>query len=129
MRTSQEYGLIYDGQCPLCRRSVRLIKRLDWRGRIRPLDLHTQGEEIDRRAGGLSHEVLMEAMHLVTPAGRVFAGFLALRRAAWVLPPTWLILPILYLPGVSRLGTAVYGRIARGRYAALACPPGGACRR
>src|SRR5262249_15442322 len=26
--------VLYDGQCPLCRRSVALLRRLDWLGRL-----------------------------------------------------------------------------------------------
>lgn len=125
---AQPYGLVYDGQCAFCRRSLRLLKAMDWLGRIRPLDLHRDEAEVSRRAPGLSHEDMMEAMRLITPGGRVYAGFFAFRQAAWLLPPLWPTVPLWYLPGMSRLGPAMYARIARRRYGLTRCTPGGACR-
>lgn len=123
------HWLTFDGQCPICRRSVRLVRRLDWQGQIRSLDLHTQAEEISVRAAHLTHADLMEAMRLITPAGEVFAGFFALRRTARLLPLLWPLLPLLYLPGMSSLGPALYRCVARARYRISRCSPDDSCRR
>ncbi|GMU20610.1 MAG: hypothetical protein AMXMBFR13_07070 [Phycisphaerae bacterium] len=124
----RRYWLVFDGQCRFCRSSVGWIKRLDWLGRIEPLDLHVRKELISARAPDLTHEAMMQAMQLLTPDRQVFAGFFAFRRAAWLLPVFWILLPLLYVPGMSRLGPAVYGWIARRRYGLVRCEPDGTCR-
>lgn len=32
----------HDGQCPLCRSEIALLRRLDWRGAITFIDLHSE---------------------------------------------------------------------------------------
>ncbi len=122
------HWLVYDGQCSFCRAWVRLLAAIDWLGRIRPMDLHTQAVEVAARVPGLTRGQMMEAMRLITPRGEVYAGFLALRRVAGLLPMMWAALPLLYLPGMSRVGPAVYGWIARHRSRSFRCSPAGVCR-
>jgi len=124
---STPYWLVYDGQCAFCRASVRLLRALDWFRRIRAVDLHTQAEEVAQRAPYLTHNQMMAAMQLITPAGKVYPGFFGFRQAAWLLPLAWALLPLLYLPGMSKLGPAIYAQIARRRYGLSRCGPDGAC--
>ena len=119
---------MYDGQCPFCRASVRLLVAMDWLRRIRPMDLHTQAAEVAARAVALTREQMMEAMRLITPRGRIYAGFFAVRRAAWLLPAMWALLPLLYLLGMSRCGPRAYRWIARHRYGFVGCGSRGACK-
>src|SRR5947208_11964905 len=81
--------VLYDGQCEFCRRSVRLLRKLDWRRRLHfadgrdPANLPPTPEPLDPRR-------LLEEMHVITPdGGRVFHGFAAFRRIARLLPPLW----------------------------------------
>jgi len=122
------HWLVYDGQCPFCRASLRLLMKMDWLRRLRPIDLHTQAAQLALRAPELTHPQLMEAMRLITPRRKVHAGFFALRRAAWLLPPLWPVAPLLYVPGISKLGPAIYRWIAQHRYGLARCTPGDACR-
>lgn len=122
------HWLVYDGQCPFCRAAVRLLRAMDWLRRIRPMDLHTQAAEVAGRAPDLTREQMMEAMQLITPDGRVYPGFFGFRQAAWLLPALWPTVPLWYLPGLPRLGPAVYAWIARRRYKLSRCSPDGACR-
>src|SRR4051812_3826509 len=95
--------VLYDGQCALCQRSVRILKRLDWLGRLRYADARDPANVPPTRAP-LDPARLLEEMHVVTPDGRVAHGFAAFRRIAWRLPALWLVAPLLYLPGVPWLG-------------------------
>lgn len=123
------YRVIFDGHCPLCRKSVALLRLLDWLERLRTLDLHQDQDEIARFAPQLTHERMMQAMQLITPHGRVYAGFYALRRMARALPALWLVLPLMYLPGMSQLGPVLYRWVARRRYGLQPCDERGSCRR
>ena len=107
--------MIYDGQCVLCRQSLKMIQRLDWLHRVEPLDLQDQ-EQVKERYPELEHEALMGAIHVVTPDERVLVGFFGMRYLMRFLPLAWLMLPLVYLPGMNWLGPRIYGWIAKRRY-------------
>jgi hypothetical protein len=48
---------------------------------------------------------------------RVTFGFSAYRALAWRVPAFWLLLPVLYVPGVRYVGDGVYRRVSAGRHA------------
>jgi predicted DCC family thiol-disulfide oxidoreductase YuxK len=122
--TTAEKGVVlFDGSCPFCRKSVGIIRKLDWFGRLEYRDA-TVPENWPATAEPLQMDRLMDEMHLVTPRGATHAGFFAFRWMSWRLPLTWLVAPLLYVPGVSWLGSKVYLWIARNRYNLVPCHDG-----
>lgn len=107
-------NIFYDGNCGFCRRSMRILKRLDWLGHIEPVDFHDEARRL-RIAPEIPYEELDRGMHVMFPDGNTLKGFSAFRRLCWHLPPLWIIAPFLYLPGVQFIGDRVYARIAKGR--------------
>lgn len=125
-RHGRQAQVIYDGQCPLCLKSVDYLKKLDWLGYLTYLNAR-ESERIPLREPPLDRERLLQEMHLLTPDGRkVFHGFGAFRWMAWRLPPLWVMVPFLYLPGVPELGQFVYLWVARNRFRLVPCH-GGVC--
>jgi predicted DCC family thiol-disulfide oxidoreductase YuxK len=119
--------VLYDGQCALCQRSVRILRALDWRHRLHFADARDPAD-IPPAAEPLDPKRLLEEMHAVTPDGRrVFRGFAAFRWIAWQLPPLWPVVPFLYIPGVPWLGQRVYLWVAKNRFHIVPCH-GGQCR-
>lgn len=117
--------VLFDGDCPFCRKSVALLKRLDWFGR-----LHAQNaRDTDRLppcAEPLVLDRMLDEMHVVPPdRTRALAGFRAFRWMAWRLPPTLPVAPFLYLPGVLWAGNRVYRWVAKNRYNLVPCPADG----
>src|SRR5262245_16983794 len=86
--------VLYDGACPLCRKSVALLKRSDWLGRL----AFQNARDVDNLPPidvKLDRERLLEEMHLVAPGGRqVYAGFRAFRWIAGRLPLFWAFWPL-----------------------------------
>jgi predicted DCC family thiol-disulfide oxidoreductase YuxK len=118
--------VLYDGACPLCRKSVRLLRRLDWLGALTFADVRDVEQVPDLPAAIPAHRLLQE-MHLLTPDGdRVYHGFTAFRWMAWRLPLLWALAPFLYLPGMRTLGQRLYLWIARNRFRLVPCH-GGVC--
>lgn len=116
--------LLYDGQCPLCTNSVRILKAFDWLGRVHYQDARDLGR-LPPSAVPLDPKRLLEEMHLVTPdRAEAHAGFRAFRWLAWRLPLASLVAPLLYLPGVLWLGNRVYLLVARNRFNLVACAQG-----
>lgn len=111
----QKIDILYDGQCVICRNSVRMVGLLDWFKRFNPLDL--QQDDVREQYPEFSYEDLMGAMHLITPEGRALKGFFAVRFEMRYLPLLWPLLPLAYFPGMNWLGPKLYAWVARNRYA------------
>ena len=114
--------VLYDGLCPLCKRTVRLLTRFDLFTRLEFLDFRA----IDLNAYNHSHmldlarQELEEEMYVIFQ-GKANRGFYGYRRIALALPVLWPLAPWLFLPGISSLGALVYGYVARNRLKFLWC--------
>jgi predicted DCC family thiol-disulfide oxidoreductase YuxK len=116
--------VLYDGQCPFCRATVRLLQRLDWLRQLHFQDCR-RVDEWPPAPVPLSLDRLLEEMHLITPdRQRVYAGYHAFRWIAWRLPLLIPWAPWLYLPGVPWLGQRFYRWVARHRYQLIPCHNG-----
>ena len=109
------WTVIYDGLCPFCIRSMVILDYLDVRRRLSFVDLEREWPKAAVLAPGVSPEQARHAMHVTSPDGRVTRGFFAFRSLARVLPPLWLVLPLLYLPLMDRIGPWFYDLVARSR--------------
>jgi predicted DCC family thiol-disulfide oxidoreductase YuxK len=124
--TSGKIQVLYDGWCPRCRRTIRVLTACDVSGRLEPLDSRHLDLGAYNRAHGLdlSQRDIEERMYVISRGKRVesgFAGFCALARA---LPAFWPFLPVLMVPGVSVLGALAYRYVARNRFVDRKCGPG-----
>jgi predicted DCC family thiol-disulfide oxidoreductase YuxK len=116
--------VLFDGNCRLCQSSIRLLMRLDWLNKFRCQDCRDI-ENLPRCDIPLKPVQLLEQMHLITPdRKRSYVGFEAFRWLAWRMPLTWVIAPLLYLPGARWLGNKVYLWVARNRYNLIPCKDG-----
>ncbi|MBI4004250.1 MAG: DUF393 domain-containing protein [Candidatus Omnitrophica bacterium] len=114
--------VLYDGQCPLCVRSVRLLGPLDLFNRLRWIDFRTLNLT-DYNAGHgvrLTSSELEQAMAVVSRR-RTRQGFKAWRAIAQAIPAGWLVAPWLYVPGIPWLGERVYRRVAQSRHKLFKC--------
>jgi predicted DCC family thiol-disulfide oxidoreductase YuxK len=116
--------LLYDGQCPLCRKCVAVLKKLDWARQVRYQDARSK-EPLPATNPPLDPARLLEEMHLVTADRRkVYHGFGAFRWLAWRMPLLWLVAPFLYIPGVPWIGHRAYLWVARNRFGLVPCKDG-----
>lgn len=120
--------VIYDGNCPLCIRTVAVLRQLDVLGL---LSYQNAREEfiLPPTKPPVDRERLLEQMYVLAPGTgrrRAYGGFYAFRWLAWRLPVCWPIVPLLYLPGAAGVGERVYAWIARNRFRLIPCH-GGIC--
>jgi predicted DCC family thiol-disulfide oxidoreductase YuxK len=112
--------VLFDGNCPLCIRSMTFIAYLDWLRRIEFVDLRNW-EEISKSFHKLDREDCFREMHVVDKNSKIHKGFYAYRCIAKYLPVFWIAYPLLLLPGVSLIGDWLYrwfaSRRARGTVA------------
>jgi len=120
------FKLLYDGECPLCRREVRWLKRLNRGGHLAFDDISAPG--FDPAPYRRSHEELLGIIHGVFPDGRIVREVAVFREAykavglGWVLAPTgWPFLRWIF----DRLYiTFARYRIPVGRLFGRSCAPG-----
>ena len=112
LTTSWPFTLLYDGECPLCAREVRMLQRLDRRGRLRFEDI--AAPDFDPARYGATRESLMARIHGVLPDGTVVEGLEVFRRAYAAVGLGWLLAPTRW-PGLRRVADAAYRWFARNR--------------
>ena len=109
----RQLTILYDGKCSFCRRSIAILMLLDWLQRLDPQDYHTYtGTRVSR-------EDLEQAMHVIDHQGRITAGFDGFRTIAHHTPLLWILVPVLYIPGVSWIGRRYYRQIATRRHCSI----------
>ena len=116
--------VLYDGTCPLCQKSIRILKAIDW---LKKLTFHDARDvaHLPKAEVPLDPKRLIEEMHVLTPDRKhAYAGFKAFRWMAWRIPLTFLSAPFLYIPGVPWLGNKVYLWVAKNRFRLVPCKDG-----
>jgi predicted DCC family thiol-disulfide oxidoreductase YuxK len=114
--------LLYDSYCPLCRRTVGLLDGIDLFDRVEFQSFRTT----DFDAFNALHRVNTdkkwadEEMLLVRD-GKVYGGFDAYRQMSAMMPLLWPIVPLMWLPGVSHIGRAIYKWVAARRLSWFTC--------
>lgn len=106
--------VLFDGGCPICRRTVRTLQRLDTRGRLQFADA-TREETRARVWPGLTEAEAMQQMNVVDGSGRRYGGYEAQVRIAREVPLLWPFGLVGRLPGVKQIGRAVYRFVAANR--------------
>lgn len=104
--------VFYDGECPLCMREIRMLRRLDRRGKIAFTDIAAVG--FDPGALGLDMGRMMDRIRGRLPDGTLIEGVEVFRRlyAAVGFGP---LVALTRLPGISALLDAAYTLFAKNR--------------
>jgi predicted DCC family thiol-disulfide oxidoreductase YuxK len=104
--------LLYDGDCPFCRREVEWLKRRDLGDHLVFENIAAIGFDPGRY--GLTHEEIMGSLHGILPDGRIVRGGEAIREAYRGVGLGWLVAPT-RLPIISGLLDGAYRVFARNR--------------
>lgn len=107
-----EIEAFYDGDCPLCRREVNLLKRMDRRHKIHFTDI--ADPRFHPEVYGKTHQDFMQEMQGRLPDGSWVTGVEVFRRLYAAVGFRWLMWPT-RMPGVSHLLDYCYTHFARHR--------------
>ncbi len=110
--TAWDIKMLFDGECPLCRREIAFLERRNGRGRLALEDIAAPG--FDPATYGLDQAAVMGRIHGVLPDGRVLEGMEVFRRAYAAVGLGWLLAPSRW-PGLGRVFDAGYRVFARNR--------------
>lgn len=121
------HHVLFDGYCGLCGKTVRALRRMDVLEALTFVDIHREWQTVTSSFPWLTEkQPLIDSMHVVTNGRQTTDGYFAYRQIAWSVPALWPLLPLLYLPGASMIGSFVYGWIAHRRNGAVCEMPGAA---
>lgn len=115
MSPSPRLDVLYDGGCGLCSRTMAVLVRLDWLGRLRFVDIVRNWDHLDTMFPNVSRDACVDEMHVVSVEGRVTAGFDGFRTIARHVPLLMPFAPLLSVPGVPAVGRHVYSYVAAHR--------------
>lgn len=119
------YIVLYDDQCEVCQSCVAWLKTLDVQKLTSPVPLSQ--ELISRLDKRLMMDQCLRQLHVIDPDGQIHVGWDAVARLARLFRPTWLIGALGGRFPFRSVGQAIYGFVARNRYALSKCR-GGVCR-
>ena len=114
MKKAAAHIVLYDGECPLCVFQMRMITWLDWFNVVSLLPV--QDLRVSEIAPSLSREALLEAIHCITPDGRIYRGARCLRFMGMRLPLVIPVALLLWIPGVIWVAEKIYLRVSRNRH-------------
>ena len=108
-----KHFVLYDNECPMCVFQMKVLSWLDWFSALALVPLSDPlAQEI---APQVRREDLLEAIHCVTPQGRIYRGARAIRFVGMRQP---LLVPValfLWIPGVIFLAEIIYRWVSRHR--------------
>jgi predicted DCC family thiol-disulfide oxidoreductase YuxK len=106
------FEVFFDGECPLCRREIDVLQRLDKRERVRFTDIAAAGFEPESL--GLTHAQLMARIHGRTADGELVEGVEVFRRLYAAVGFERMV-ALTRLPGVRSVLDAAYTLFAQNR--------------
>jgi len=110
-----EYTVIYDGQCNVCSRMVKMLARWDRRHELEIIPSQAPG--IRERFPWIPPRAFVESVQVVrTRDGKTWQAAAALEELLNVLPNGRLISWLFRIPFVRPLADLFYGWFARNRY-------------
>ncbi len=111
----QKPEILYDGQCPLCIRSMTVLCYFDWFNRLIYSDLEQRWSTLAQTHPQISLQACLEEMHLILPNGAVRKGFFAFQEILRYIPILWPLRLLLSVPGSSHFGPKIYTFVASRR--------------
>ncbi|MFZ0828309.1 MAG: DUF393 domain-containing protein [Verrucomicrobiia bacterium] len=118
------FKLLYDGQCPMCRREAQWLRRRNRDGHLAFEDISAPGFDPSRY--GITQAEVMGVMHGVFPDGRIVRKVEVFREAYRAIGLGWLLAPTGW-PGLRWIADWGYRWFARNRISIGRFLGGGSC--
>lgn len=104
----------YDAECPLCNRTVIVLSHFDIFKRLEFISVQSSFGKVPA-LNSLSEADLLKDIHSVDENGKVAKGYDTYRKAFDSMIWTSLFSWLMYIPGISHMGKAIYRYIAENR--------------
>lgn len=109
-----KYMVFYDAECPLCSSVKTVVEKLDWFKRIewKPVQEIEQNEDFLF----LKHRDIYDQIQMLSAQGHLYEGFYTVRKLLTVLPLTFPVSWIFYLPLMDKVFAPLYMWVSKNRY-------------
>ena len=107
------YWIIYDNACPYCKSATENIKQLDWEGRFKFISY--RNPQTYKMFPFLSRQECEKDVHMVTPEGKVLAGYEVFRAVIDNLTATKLFNPLLKNKYAEQKLNEIYEKMVKER--------------
>ena len=111
---NRPYTVVYDGNCKVCGRLVKLLDKWDKKRILEVVPSQTPG--VQARFPWIPARAYAESVQLIGPGGRTWQGAAAIEQLLDVLPKGKLISWVFSIPFVRPLAEKFYRWFARNRY-------------
>ena len=108
------YTVVFDGQCKVCNRLARMLRKWDRSREFEVVSSQTPG--VQARFPWIPPRAYIEALQVVGPGGRTWQGAAAIEQLLDVLPKGKLLSWAFSLPFMRTLADKFYRWFARNRY-------------
>ena len=108
------HTVLFDNECPLCTFQMKVLTWLDWFDAVAFMPL--SDPRAAQLAPRLTREDLLEAIHCVTPEGRIHRGARCFRFVGMRLPLLIPLALVLWIPGVIWIAEKAYQWGSRRRH-------------
>ena len=109
------YTVVYDGQCKVCGRVVKLLRKWDARSGLLEI-IPSQTPGLHARFPWIPARAYLESVQLVGPGGQTWQGAAAVERLLDALPKGKLVTWVFSIPFARPLAERFYRWFARNRY-------------
>lgn len=110
----REWTVIYDGQCNVCGKLVKVLRGWDRRDLLEIVPFQDPG--VAARFPWIPAEAYREALQLVGPGTQTWSGAAAIEQLLGILPAGWLLGWAFKMPVLGKLIDRFYRWFARNRY-------------
>lgn len=114
MGTEPSMKILYDGNCPVCRRKTRFLQKHDRRRKLDFVDICAK--DFQPPKNGIPMAELEHQIHAALPDGTVIRGMEVIRAAYREIGFGWIAAPTGW-PPFRRLFDLLYSTIAKHRHA------------
>ena len=109
--------VLFDGNCPLCRREIAHYQRRKGASRIQWIDISSPKSLPFLQSYGLTHSQVMAVFHTIDRSGQVFRGAAAFLELWSQLPAYRWLSKVIHFSGTLPILEKAYLAFARRRYA------------
>ena len=107
-------SILYDGECPVCCRKKRFLRKMDRNGQLRFSNIREPG--FRSPANNIDFSILEKSIHAELADGSIVSGMDAVRAAYQAIGLEWLIAPTRW-PFLRQFFDRLYCWIAKNRHA------------
>ncbi|SDI68204.1 thiol-disulfide oxidoreductase DCC family protein [Natribacillus halophilus] len=109
-----KHVVFYDAECPLCRWVKFILQKLDWLDAVDWFPVQEVSEATREKAN--AYKNMYDEIYMLTTDKQLLTGYNTVRKLLSLLPATFPVAILMYMPFTRVLGSPAYRYFSRRRY-------------